>query len=200
MAVINKDWQLIKPEDVLALNAATKEFLCPIDANIFGIDFTSFKIRDVEEDHIIFDVNEDVTVPADESGKPADPSKKGVIAPDIDARRSIRYNFGPDFLKLKVIGTTLEFSVGEQPVKNFRMIERHYFKGKLVKSFDFNMPFCMPRTTNTWEVIYEMPDLSDTEMREIIEAPYEMKSDSFYFVDGRLVMQNKAEYSYAPFT
>ena len=49
-------------------------------------------------------------------------------------------------------GTALTFTVGEQPVKDFRMIERHFFKDKLVKSYDFASPFCMPNTTNTWEV------------------------------------------------
>lgn len=32
----------------------------------------------------------------------------------------------------------------------------------------------------------------------MIENPWETKSDSFYFVDGVLVMHNKAEYNYAP--
>lgn len=30
----------------------------------------------------------------------------------------------------------------------------------------------------------------------MIDNPFETKSDSFYFVDGRLVMHNKADYSY----
>ena len=49
-------------------------------------------------------------------------------------------------------GTNLTFTVGDQPVKDFRMVERHYFKDKLVRSYDFVLPFCMPGTTNTWEV------------------------------------------------
>lgn len=31
---------------------------------------------------------------------------------------------------------------------------------------------------------------------DIIAAPFETKSDSFYFVEGKLVMHNKAEYAY----
>lgn len=31
---------------------------------------------------------------------------------------------------------------------------------------------------------------------EMIASPYETKSDSFYFVDGKLMMHNKAEYAY----
>ena len=33
-------------------------------------------------------------------------------------------------------------------------------------------------------------------VKELVEHPYETKSDSFYFVEGRLVMHNKAEYAY----
>ena len=29
---------------------------------------------------------------------------------------------------------------------------------------------------------------------EMIENPFETKSDSFYFVDGKLIMHNKASY------
>jgi hypothetical protein len=32
--------------------------------------------------------------------------------------------------------------------------------------------------------------------KDMIENPYETRSDSFYFVEGVLVMHNKAEYSY----
>lgn len=30
----------------------------------------------------------------------------------------------------------------------------------------------------------------------MVENPFETRSDTFYFVDGKLVMHNKAEYSY----
>ena len=32
--------------------------------------------------------------------------------------------------------------------------------------------------------------------KEVVASPYETKSDSFYFVDGKLVMHHKAEYAY----
>ena len=32
--------------------------------------------------------------------------------------------------------------------------------------------------------------------KEVVASPYETKSDSFYFVDGELVMHHKAEYAY----
>jgi len=30
----------------------------------------------------------------------------------------------------------------------------------------------------------------------MINSPFETKSDSFYFVDNKLIMHNKAEYAY----
>ena len=35
-------------------------------------------------------------------------------------------------------------------------------------------------------------------MQEIIDAPWEVKSDSFFFAEGRLLVHNRAEYNYAP--
>lgn len=33
-------------------------------------------------------------------------------------------------------------------------------------------------------------------VKEMIQNPFETKSDSFYFVEDRLIMHNKAEYAY----
>jgi hypothetical protein len=118
---------------------------------------------------------------------------------DENLVRTIKYHFGPDFLQLRRIGTTLEFSIGPEPVTNFRMIERHYFRNTLIKSFDFNLEFCIPNSRNQWEVMYEVPDLAPEVLQDMIDHPWETKSDSFYFVEGALVMHNKAEYNYAPF-
>ena len=108
----------------------------------------------------------------------------------------------------------MEFVVGDKAVKNFKMIERHYFRNKLLKDFEFDFPFCMPNTTNTCEHIYDLPVLSAEESKlfinpvtscyslfiilevELVSHPYETKSDSFYFVEGTLVMHNKADYAY----
>ena len=57
--------------------------------------------------------------------------------------------------------SSVEFTVGDMPIENFRMIERHYFREKLLKSFDFEFGFCMPSSKNTCEHIYEFPPLSE---------------------------------------
>jgi hypothetical protein len=38
---------------------------------------------------------------------------------------------------------SLVFAVGPQEIKNFRMIERHYFRDKILHSYDFTFGFCV---------------------------------------------------------
>lgn len=56
---------------------------------------------------------------------------------------------------------SVEFTVGDRPINSFRMIERHYFQGRLLKNFDFDFGFCIPNSRNTCEHIYEFPQLPD---------------------------------------
>lgn len=77
------------------------------------------------------------------------------------------------------------------------MIERHYFGEKLLKSFDFNFGFAIPNSHNSFEHIYQVPELRESEINEMIKHPYMTRSDSFYFVDNILVMHNKADYSFS---
>ncbi|KAL4084321.1 hypothetical protein QTP88_028145 [Uroleucon formosanum] len=115
---------------------------------------------------------------------------------DLNSGRFVRYQFTPKFLKLKLVGATVEFTVGNKPVNKFRMIERHYFRNKLLKTFDFEFGFCIPHSKNTCEHIYKFPNLDPESIKEMIQYPFETKSDSFYFVEDRLIMHNKAEYAY----
>ena len=63
-------------------------------------------------------------------------------------------------------------------MQRFRMIERHYFRDMIIKSFDFEMPFAMPNSTNTWEVMYSMPELSPELREAMMTCPWEAKSDT----------------------
>ena len=97
---------------------------------------------------------------------------------------------------MRAVGATVEFRIGSKPVNNFRMIEKHYFRDQLLKTFDFDFGFCIPESVNSCEQIYEFPRLDQETMNQMIENPFETRSDSFYFVDDNLVMHNKADYSY----
>lgn len=83
------------------------------DANVFDIDFTRFKIRDLESGTVLFEIakppseqfpegtvedtitNDDVISNADDTNNI-----------DSNAGRYVRYQFTPQFLKLKTVGAT----------------------------------------------------------------------------------------------
>ncbi|XP_070992562.1 protein unc-119 homolog B-like isoform X2 [Oncorhynchus clarkii lewisi] len=163
------------------------DYLCKPEDNVYNIDFTRFKIRDLETGSVLFEI-----------AKPhsCDPEDEENGDGDASAGRFVRYQFTPAFLRLRNVGATVEFTVGDRPVNSFRMIERHYFQNKVLKNFDFDFGFCIPNSRNTCEHIYEFPQLHEDLIGLMVEHPYETRSDSFYFVDNKLIMHNKADYAY----
>lgn len=182
----------VSPDEVLRLTKFTREYLCSAEANVYSIDFTRFTIRDMESGVVLFEI---AKPPPPEQEDPAGVELEPEIQ-DPNAGRFVRYQFTPQFLKLKTVGATVEFTVGDRPVNRFRMIERHFFRDQLLKTFDFEFGFCIPNSRNTCEHIYEFPQLSPELCDQMIKQPYETRSDSFYFVDDKLVMHNKADYAY----
>uniref|UniRef100_A0A914VW75 PHD-type domain-containing protein n=1 Tax=Plectus sambesii TaxID=2011161 RepID=A0A914VW75_9BILA len=180
----------VTPDQVLRLNKITSDYLCQPEDNVYEIEFTRFKIRDLDTSQVLFEI---AKPSAEDDMDDVEHSPEEV---DPNAGRFVRYQFTPQFLHLKHVGATVEFGVGTKPVNNFRMIERHFFRDRLLKSFDFEFGFCIPNSKNTCEHIYEFPQLSDNLLQEMINHPYETRSDSFYFVDDRLIMHNKADYAY----
>lgn len=174
----------VTADDVLELTHATEGFLCPLSANTYGLTFESFVMKDYHTKEVIFKIGDGAPLPDFD------------ISAGEDALRKIRYDFSVDVLKKGTISTLLVFSNGPEPLENFRMIERHYFRGRLIKSYDFKFGFVIPGTTNTWESVYALPDLEEDLIAEIVAHPYEVKSDSFYFSGDTLIMHNKAEYRY----
>mmetsp|Transcript_15525 Transcript_15525/g.16275 ORF Transcript_15525/g.16275 Transcript_15525/m.16275 type:complete len:258 (-) Transcript_15525:377-1150(-) len=179
---------VVTPEDVSSLTRPTAGFLCTLQDNTYNIDFLQFTISDYDTKNVIFEVGKDSPAPQDMS--------LDFSTPGEDMYRKIKYNFSEDVLRLPFIQTSLVFSVGDQEVHEFRMIERHYFRNQLVKSFDFEFGFCIPGSVNTWDAVYSVPPLSEELISDMIANPYETQSDSFYFVDNSLIMHNKASYRY----
>ena len=172
----------ITPAEALKLTKPTDTFLCPVTANAYGISFGKFVIRNVQTNQTLLCI---------------EPEEGDTFEPIMDDEsRTIHYSFPKDLLLIPQVGTSVEFKVGPKEVKNFRMIERHYFKTKLLRSFDFTFGFCIPSSKNTWEVIYTMPELKPAEIDDIVKHPFETKSDSFYFVGNQLIMHHKADYEY----
>ena len=194
----------ITPEVVRNYKEFTPKFLCGLSANVYNIKFKRFKVRDIETDFVLFDVSDESEENQDQENKDIpdemkDENLKKIEDEDIyKSPRMIRYHLGPDFLDLKNLGSSLTFSVGDQPVKDFLMIERHYFNEILVKSFEFKFDFCIPNSVNTWEYIYTVPEIEPKVKKQMIDQPWHTRSDSFYFVQNKLIMHNKAIYNYGP--
>ena len=195
----------ITPDVVRQYKEFTPKFLCGLEANIYNIQFKRFRIRDMESDFVLFDVGDDSDnsnqeEEKDEAKKKEEMEKlKALEEEDIyKSPRMIRYHLGPDFLDLKNLGSSLTFSVGDKPVKDFLMIERHYFNKILIKSFEFKFDFCIPNSVNSWESIYTIPEIDPKLKQQMIDEPWHTRSDSFYFVQNKLIMHNKAIYNYGP--
>ena len=199
----------ITPDVVRNYKQFTPKFLCGLDANIYNIQFKRFRIRDMESDFVLFDVgddsdvnNKDETKKSEEEEKARKEAEEKVKKEEEEdiykSPRMIRYHLGPDFLDLKNLGSSLTFTVGDKAVKDFLMIERHYFNDLLIKSFEFKFDFCIPNSVNTWESIYTIPEIDPEIKKKMIAEPWHTKSDSFYFVGDKLIMHNKAIYNYAP--
>ena len=104
------------------------------EANVYDIDFTRFRIRDTETSRVLFEVTKanecaraaQVHVTGsrggenDATGIPGGPEEQG---PQFPAA-SFAYQFPAEFLELKTVGATIEFTVGQKPIQKFRMIER----------------------------------------------------------------------------
>merc|ERR1719410_1390619 len=109
----------VSPASVLKLTRITEDYLCPPQANIYGIDFTRFKIRDVDSNVTLFEIAKPVTsleeeeASQDTGSEPAtnqrtglsevDQSENGRMV-DLNAGRFVRYQFTPQFLKLRAVG------------------------------------------------------------------------------------------------
>ena len=177
--------EVITAEYVMTLTNPSSRFLCKLSDNIPKFKFGGFKIRDMISKITLVDV-------------PDQDDESQVSDEDDPETRVIKYHLGPDFLKLRTVGLTLNFGIGPEPINKLEMVERHYFRGKVIRSYDFKFGFVIPNSTNSWEFIYDLPELSEQEEQDIIEAPWEVKSDSFFFADGKLIIHNRAIYNYQP--
>ena len=145
--------EVVTPEFVKGLKAPTDKFLCKLSDNTPAFKFKGFKIRDMVSNITLVDVPDDEIEGEDQLTDEDDPSK-----------RLIKYHFGPDFLYLTTVGLTMMFSIGGEPIQKLEMVERHYFRGKVIRDYSFTFGFVIPNSTNSWEFIYDLPELTPQEM------------------------------------
>ena len=172
----------ITPEEVLKLDKPTDHFIVTLEDNKPGVRFNGFKLRDSETDEIYHEY-----YPSD------------IYELDYFADHTLEYKFGYKIIKTKNIGTTLKLVVGDNLVKNLLIIERHYIDNKLAVNYQFKFPLFMPKSENSIEFIYTIPKLAP-EVEEQIKngETVHAKSDTFIFVEGKLIIHRRANYAYVP--
>ena len=76
--------------------------------------------------------------------------------------RVLKHTFPPAFFQLKSLELNLEFSnvFENKELRDIVLIERHFFRDQILSAFEFTFPFCMPKSTNTWQYVYELPKLT----------------------------------------
>jgi hypothetical protein len=89
---------VVHPESLSIISVHFEGFLCPLSANVFGIEFLQFTISDYQTKKVIFEVGKDTPAPQD-------------IAVDFttlgeDMYRKIKYTFSEDVLRLPLIQTS----------------------------------------------------------------------------------------------
>ena len=72
------------------------EYLCPRSANKFDIQFVCFRVRNMEDQQVLFEI----TKPEEEKQEEEEEHQ------EEDYGRFIRYDFPPQLLNLKALGAT----------------------------------------------------------------------------------------------
>lgn len=107
------------PDAILNLTGITEDYLCNALDNVYNIDFTRFKIRDLETDLVLFEIakppseqfrtttaTKDVLLGDQQRQQQQQLDGGGSLLLDPNSGRYVRYQFTPQFLRLKTVGAT----------------------------------------------------------------------------------------------
>lgn len=167
-------------DEMKKMKEPTRAFLVKLEDNKPGVRFNGFKLRDCETGEVFHEYN---------------PSS--VTELDYFADHELDYKFSTRILKAKTLGSTLKLCVGNQTVKNLVLAERHYIDGKLAANYSFEFPLFIPNSENSVEFIYTLPKFDESVLNKIKKnEPIFAKSDTFIFVEGKLIIHRRANYTY----
>ena len=194
---INRSYKMSKTmtfENALSLKIPTTSFMCQLKDNKYALQFLKFEIKDHETGEMYYEHEQDPL--ANSEMLINDDDYDPEVLKVFDSMRMINYTFSKAFLTSKEISSLLVFKVGDSPVSNLTIVDHFFFKNKLIKSFQFNFPFCAPNATNEWEYVYQFPKIEEAMKEEMLACPAETKSETFFFVDQKIVLHNKADYKF----
>jgi hypothetical protein len=128
---IKREQNAVTPELVLNLTAPTQSFLCPLSANSYGIEFISFRLTDNVTKRVFFAVGDGAPPPPPQ----IDFDLSSML--DENTYRKVKYEFSQDFFAARSIAAHCTFSCGDREIQDLRLIEKHYFRNQLIRSYDF---------------------------------------------------------------
>ena len=163
------------------MNKPCEKFLSRIEANIHDICIGRLILRDLEKNVVLYDLT---------------PPGGFMPTPKIDKDRMLKFQFPKAILKLNSMGSTFEFKIGPVEMKNMRIIQKHFFMGKLLKVYDMEFGYCMPDSVNSWECMLTLPEIPDKEIDEIVKNPWKYTSDTFFFNENHLFLHMMGEYMF----
>jgi len=165
---------------VMNMTEPSSEFFVELSDNIYGIRFKGFKLRNYESGEIFHSF-----------------VASNIYELDYFAENELSYIFPVQILKAKNLGSNLTLVVGDNLVKDLTLIERHYINDKLQANYKFEFPLFMPNSENNVEFMYPVPPLSK-ESQDMLDQGEDIlaKSDTFIFVEGKLVIHRRAHYIY----
>ena len=143
-------------QDAQALTKPTDRILCTLKDNQY-IRFGEYSVQCYDSRTPLLQVDAQTNKQMDDFARQQE--EEGTLTMDM---RVLKHEFPRAFFQLRNLELNLEFTNvnGDQPLQNLVLIEKHFFNGEVLSQFEFNFPFCMPKSTNNWQYVYELPQLS----------------------------------------
>ncbi len=166
---------------VMEMTKPSSEFFVYLEDNVHGIRFKGFKLRNFETGEIFHQF-----------------TAQNIYELDYFADNELNYHFPSKILKSKTLGSNLTLVMGDNLVKDLTLIERHYIDDQLQANYKFDFPVFMPNSENNIEFMYSVPSLSQ-KSQEMLEKGKDIlaKSDTFIFVEGKMMIHRRANYVYS---
>ena len=167
-------------DEVMNMKTPSDNFYGELNDNTLGIRFKGFKLRDVKTNEIFHSYQ-----------------SENIYELDYFADNELDYVFPLNILKAKNLGSNITLVVGNNLVKNLTLIERHYIDNQLAANYKFEFPLFMPGSENNVEFMYPIPPLTKDTLERINNGEdISAKSDTFIFVEGKLMVHRRANYIY----
>ena len=179
----------ITPDYVKSLHSFTDSFLCDLDDNIYNIYFTKLVFKQMQnnqnnKEKILFELKSDYNNINEEIKQKAKEIKDIYKNP-----RMIRYHLDKEILDFN-LKLTLEYKNESQKPVSLKMIENHYHNNKLIWQFFNDFGFCIPNSNNWKDIIYKFNSHEFEELSKS-KSTFEIKTDTFFFANNKLIIHNK---------